>query len=458
MKRKTLKAYPERTLRVCFKKNIRDFTYLGRTVHGSFESGKCYELPLETGTALIERGVASRVFDPMSVESILKEYSSSDLGRDYFEKHFDRQRILDHLRAKAESFWIEILGKNTCPSCKKAELRPKIAGNRFEIRFSCPACKKSHKKNVLGSQFPNWIISSTIHNFFQGKTPKLIYRSLKVESTNRYLDFYRLLIGDYGLTLYEKERIPKKSAILDIRKHFSQKLRTFNSFMMLLIGGVECKELLVDDVFIRRSWTVADKEKWKRTPESQRRELKSKRFSYMIVFVDKATRFIVNVYTALHRDSLNFNEAFRETREIIKGSLLALIGDMLAPQIAASKLTFSEDEVFHDFQVLNIKEKEERNIIERRIRDLRETLPKRQRYSSDEVLEQLANIAWTGQNYLNPMAVLDGQTPAQRIGIPYPFDSEKGSECQLSWNWRVFMIWVDWVFNHATEILAAGVK
>jgi hypothetical protein len=458
MKRKTLTAYPERTLKVCFKKSLRDFTWAGHTVHGSFESGKCYELPLETGTALITMGVASRVLGSTSVENILKEYSSSDLGRDNFEKHFDRQRILDCLRAKAGSFWTEILGKNTCPNCKKAELRPKIARNRFAIKFSCPGCKKSYKKSVLGSQFPYWIISSTIHGFCQGKTPRRIYRSLKVESTNRYLDFYRLLIGDCGLTLYEKERIPKKSAILDIRKHFSQKLRTFNSFTMLLVGGVECKELLVDDAFIRKSWTAADIEKWKSTPKSQQRKLKSKRFSYMIVFVDKATRFIVNIYTALHRDSLNFNEAFRETKEMIKGSPLALIGDMLAPQVAAAKLTFSEDGVFHDFQVLNIKEKDERNIIERRIRDLRETLPKRQRYSSDEVLEQLASIALVGQNYLNPMAVLDGQTPAQRIGIPYPFDSEKGSECQLSWNWRVFMVWVDWVFDHATEILAAGLK
>jgi hypothetical protein len=452
-----LNAYPERTLKIRFKKSLQNFAFGDNIIRGPFKGGECYELPLETATHLITMGLASRDLSSVSVETVLKEYSASDLGKDYFEKHFDRQRNLDYLRAKASSFWTEILGIDTCPRCKKAKLLPRLARNRFAIEFNCPACHKTFKKNVSGSQFPSWVISSIIHNVFQGKTPGQIYRSLKAESTSRYLDFYPLLVRDDNLDLHRKERIPKKGAILCIRRHVSKKLRTFNSFMMLLMGGVESKAILVDDVFLRKSWTVPELEKWKKTPKRQRRKLKSKRFSYMIVFVDKATRFLINLYTALHRDSLNFNDAFRITKELLRGPVAVLIGDGLAPQIAAAGLTFGND-VFHDFEVLNIKEKGERNMIERRIRDLRETLPKRQRFSSDEVLEELASIAFVGQNYLHPLAVLGGNTPAQKIGIPYPFDSQVEGESQFSWNWRVFLCWVNWVLSHGRDILEAGIR
>lgn len=449
-----LEDYPERRIKLCFKKNLEFFTWAGETVHGPFEKGKIYELPYEAGKAIIKAGFASRELGALSLEKILKEFSDSPIQD--FEEQFDRQKILENLRTKSSTFWTEILGKKICPRCKKSIIIPKVMGNSFAIQSYCPACKRSFKKSAMGSQFSNWIISSIMNNFFQGRTPTQAQRSLKIESTNRYLDFYKLLIGGSKLNLEDKERIPKKSAILCIRRNYSRKLRTFNSFMMLLMGGLRCEKILVDDVFLRKSWTTAELERWKKTPKRLRRKLKSKRYSYMIVFLDKVTRFIIHVYTARNRDMLNFYEAFRETKKLVKGSFISFAGDKLWPQIQAARLIYPE--AHHDFKVRGIKNKGVLSIIEKRNRDLRETLQKRRKHSSNLVLKELVIIAVIGQNYLHSMKVLNWRTPAQAIGIPYPFDSDKDRNSQCSWNWRVFMIWVDWVCDHAIEILNAGIK
>jgi hypothetical protein len=453
--RKTLEAYAHRRMKVCFTKNLRFFEWSGGVVYGPFEESKVYDVPYDAGKSIINRGFASRELGSVSLEKILQEFS--DFPADDFEVQFDRRKVMNHLRTRALNFWSDILGNRICDRCRRGRIIPRLVGDKFVFEFFCPVCNKSYKKNVAGSQFSYWIIASAMNGFFQGKSLVEVRRSLKIESTNQYLHFHDILNCN-ELNIGHKERIPSKGAIIDILSGYSRRLKAFNSFMMLLMGNLPCKKVLVDDVFLRKSWTRNDLEKWKKTPRRLRRKLKSKRYSYMIVFLNKASNYIIDVYTARNRDLLNFNEAFRETKKIVGNSVNTLIGDKLWPQIQAAKMFFPEYGVTHDFKVRHIKNKDDLTVIERKNRDLRETLPKHRKHSSYSVLRNLVIVAMIGQNYLHPMEILEWKTPAEVTGIPYPFDSNKGENSEMSWNWRLFLVWIDWVINNAAEILTAGRK
>ena len=85
-------------------------------------------------------------------------------------------------------------------------------GKDFSMESNfCPNCDcYDDKRQMVRSQFENWVISTTVHNIFQGRMQAEVCQSLKVESTNRLLDF-----GD-------NSRIPENSSISDMLERVTE--------------------------------------------------------------------------------------------------------------------------------------------------------------------------------------------------------------------------------------------
>ncbi len=457
----SLDCFEKQRVKVCFKKELKSIVYGNGNgvIPGPFKIGKSYNLPFSAAVCLIKEGSAFIASGSLSIDGILADSSNFDL-------YFDRQKILDFIRSNVNVFWTEILGKNVCGHCGKTVRQtykkgsPKYRGVRkgafIESRCSCG---KPYRKYFVHGQYPDWVIASVMQNFFQGKTLQQVWLSLKSESINRYLDFFYPLVGDCQFSLGEKEITPSKNTVKRLLSETSKRISKFNSFMILLMGGLDCKTLFIDDAFARNILPADFKKKLSERTRAGRGELESKRFYYIIVSVDRDSRFILNAYVARHRNKLNFMEALDQTLHALKKKPEIVMGDKLAAMSQATEIILPSNEVIHSFEDLEPWEKGERNLIERRIRDLRQTFIKRRKSHSFNVLEQLAATAMIGLNYLVPMPeVLENNTPAQRMGIPYPFDSEKGRKSQSSWNWRVFLIWMNWIWDHETEILTSGLR
>lgn len=362
----------------------------------------------------------------VSSEDVLNRFDFKSFG-----ECFRREKVLAFLREKAASFPTAILHKSRCPKCKSSMISRFHRDSAVPRKYNyCVVCRKPYEiENFVGSHFPNWVLASVVSNAFQGKRPKEILQSLNVEATNRYLDFD------------EQSRLPDEKTLYDIIGKIADKLEKFNHLMILLIGGLQCIELLVDDAFAPRQT--------KRCKGSIRQR-GLERFYYAIVSLDRYKKFIIDVYVASSRDEYAFRVAFAEVKAMLSKLPQIVKGDLLAAMIEAAKVYFPVDRVVHDFKKLKPWEKRERNVIERRIRDLRKTLRKRQKCGSLTVQRNFTTIAKIGQNYLRPMEkALENRSAAQAMGIPYPF---------YPWDWRMFMIWIDWVFNNVSEILRAGLE
>jgi hypothetical protein len=383
-----------------------------------------YALPQFFGTA------TEFAIENMSVDDILNRF---DCDFKSFEQHFDIEKISAFLKEKAESFPTEILRRTYCPNpkCKRPMILRFHKNGAVPRKYHyCVVCRESHEiASFIGSHFPDWVLASIVSNAFQGKKPREILQSLQTEATNRYLDFD------------EQNKLPDEKTLYDVISKIAEKLEKFNRLMILLIGGLHCTELLIDDAFVRR------------TRRRHRRNVRQgglKRFYYAIVTIDRYKKFIIDVYIASSRDESAFRVAFAKAKMMLSELPQIVKGDLLAAMIEAAEAYFPVNRVVHDFKKLKPWEKRERNVIERRIRDLRKTLRKRQKCGSLAVQRNYATIAWIGQDYVKPMEkALNNRSAAQAVGIPYPF---------YPWDWRKLMIWIDWVFNNVSEILRAGLK
>jgi len=375
--------------------------------------------------------VSELSIDKLTVEDVLYDFD----WRNY-EKYFDRRKILAYLEKYAKLFEEKILGQVLCPYCKSSsvkEIGENSGGSKKHYR--CLDCKRKFKpRSFVKSHFSNWVIATILCCVFKGEKPQDIVKSLITEATNRRLDF--------GC----QEKIPDEKTLYDIIEKCAKKFEEFNDLMIRLRGGLQCKKLFCDDAFARKR----RKRRKKKLPYPKKKKSSPKRFYYAIVTMDADSRFIIVLFIARFRDKLAFRVAFAETEEKLRNLPEVIRGDKLAAMEKAAEAHFPKNEVKHDFRELKPWEKGELNKIERRIRDLRRTIRKRQKSGSKRVLENYAKIALIGINYLSPMEkALKGKSPAQAVGIPYPL---------YRWDWRKFMVWVDWVFEHIPEILKAGLK
>jgi len=366
----------------------------------------------------------------VTVEDFLFYSYSRDI-----DEYFDRQKILAFLEKKAQRFEDEIFAKVFCPKCKSSNVvRAMDKNGLFKGYYHCLKCKRKFKvKGFINSRFPDGELAVILANFAQGKRPREIFQLLVTEKTNHFLD--------YGVL----EKIPDEKTLYDIREKCAKKLQKFNDLMILLMGGIPCRTLFCDDAFAPRR-----RKKQRRHVRAKRRRRKKKRFYYAILSMDADSRFIICLYIAPFRDKKSFLNAFGKTEERLKGHPEIIRGDKLAAMQKAAEIFFPKNLVKHDFRKLKPWEKGDLMKIERKIRDVRKTVRKRQKFGSLKVLANLAVLAVINLNYLNPMQkALGGRSPAQAVGIPYPFCPH---------DWRKFMVWVDWVFEHISEILKAGLK
>ena len=375
-------------------------------------------------------GVSEFSIDKLTVEDVLYSFD----WRNY-EKYFDPQKILAYLEKHSKLFEEEILSQVFCPNCKSSSVK-EIGDNSGGSKkyYRCLDCKRKFKPNsFVKSHFSDWVIPSILCCVVKGEKPQDIVRALITEATNRRLDF--------GC----KEKIPDEKTLYDIIEKCARKFEKFNDLMIRLIGGLQCKKLFCDDLFARR------RRRRQKIPHFKRKSTKKpKRFYYAILTMDADFDFIIVLHIARFRDKCAFRVAFAETEEKLRNLPDVIRGDKLSAMEKAAESHFPKNEVKHDFRQLKPWEKGELNKIERRIRDVRRTIRKRQKSGSIRVLENYAKIALIGLDYLKPMdKALKGKSPAQAVGIPYPL---------YQWDWRKFMIWVDWVFGHVPEILKAGLK
>jgi len=361
-----------------------------------------------------------------SVEDVLNRFDPKS-----FDEYFERAKVLAFLKEKAESFPTGILGKARCPKCK-SDMIPRFHRNNTLPKkyYYCVVCRRSYEiASFVGSHFSDWVLASVVSNAFQGKKPREILQSLITEGTSRHLDYD------------EQNRLPDEKTIYDILSKIAEKLEKFNRLMILLIGGLHCTELLIDDTFARRT---------RKRGKRNLRQTRLRRFYYAIVTMDRYMKFIIDVYVASSRDKSAFRVAFARVKMMLRELPWIVKGDLLAAMVEAAKAYFPESKVVHDFKKLKPWEKRERNVYERRIRDIRKTLKKRQKCGSLAVQRDYAAIAKNGQNYLKPMEkALENRSAAQAVGIPYPF---------YPWDWRILMVWIDWLFNNLPEILRAGLN
>ncbi len=370
----------------------------------------------------------------ITVEEFLRCLNSNDFET-YFKAHFDPPKIQNYLKAKADSFEKEILGKVFCPrsDCKSQDT-VKVVDKKgvFGGYYRCQKCKEKFKpKRFIRSRFDDRTCALTILSFAQGKRPRQIFQLLETERTNIFLD--------YGVL----ETVPDEKTLYDILDKGAKKFEKFHELMIFLIGGIPCKVLYCDDAF-------APKRLSKHQPKASKKRRILKRFQYAIVTMGADSRFIIVLHVASFRDKKAFRDAFGITEGRLRNLPEFLKGDKLAAMVSAAPIYFPKDLVKHVFRRLKPWEKKELMRIERKIKDVRKTIPKRQKSGSLKVLRNLAIVSMSELDYLNPMEeALEGKTPAGVVGIPIPVCPH---------DWRKFMVWIDWLFCHLPEVLKAGLK
>jgi len=396
-------------------------------------------------------------FNNMTVEDFLLNYKSMNLGA-----YLDKAKIISFLEKKAKASKKEILPRVFCPRCKEPVSKDPRKKGPSEY-YHCPRCKKRFKaRGFINSRFTYGTCADVIANFAQNKFPRGIFELLVTSKTNHY--------EDYGII----REIPDEKTNYDILDKCARKFDKFHRVMLLLKGGIRCTTLFCDDAFARK--------RQKRQRRSQNvhvlpvsgytfcsntvevtynehapvpkkkcsRWKKQRRFYYAIMTLDADLRFIICLHVTASRDKAAFLATFSETIERLESLPKKIRGDELSAMIAAAADIFPKDFVIHDFRKLKPWEKKDLMKIERRIRDFRKTVGKRRKSGSIRVLSNLAVLAIIELDYLRPMErALKGRSPAQVAGLPYPFNP---------YDWRKFMIWVDWVFDFFPEILKSGLK
>ncbi|MEM2969440.1 MAG: hypothetical protein QXR63_00715 [Candidatus Bathyarchaeia archaeon] len=377
---------------------------------------------------------------PLNFEKITLKYVIQMLMDGSFDRYFDRSKIIGCLQHIAQNFE-RYYGREFCPECGSANVVSIPSYEGVKPYFCCKECGEKFKhKTFMGTHFEDWVICATIRGVFAGKLVSQIY----VDILNQKKDMNKA-----NLSL--KGKIPDEKTLYDIVDRAASKFLDINDFMILLLGGLNCSRLMCDDAFSRK-WR---QEKVKQTSingdlfntKSRRRK---RSFYYAIIAFDPDGRFIVAHYGSDKRDREAFEVVFRLATEKLKSTLKSVKGDKLKAMIQAAEKYLPKSLVKHEFEQLKPYEKKELCKIERCIRRLRETVGKRRRYGSLKVLRNYLTIAVIGTNYLTPLKILGGKTPAQTVGIPYPF-YEKG-------DWNTFLEWIRIIDVLLPKILKAGLK
>jgi len=344
-----------------------------------------------------------------------------------FDEYFDREKVVKCLKRFKDDFFEEYYGKEFCPRCLSANVEETKSYEGIKKSFRCKSCKKKFKhRGIVPTHFEDWVILKIVTGIYQGETMSKIRKDLEEELKSREKEFK------------VRTKIPSEKSIYDLGSRIADKLQKIIDFLILVIGGLKCRRIFCDDAFSRKVLTKS------------KRKRKDGRYYYVIVVLDADTRFIIVAYPSRTRDKTSFSIAFSLAKEKLSGMPKSVGGDKLKSMEAAAEEHLPKSKVRHAFQKLKPYEKEELNRIERRIRDIRETIGKRRKYGTLKVLKTYVAIAVIGINFLEPMDVLGGRTPAQAIGIPYPF-REVGS-------WEAFLEWVRVFQTLFPKILKAGLK
>jgi transcription elongation factor Elf1/transposase-like protein len=361
-----------------------------------------------------------------------------------FDKYFSRGKIIEYLQRIAQNFK-EYYGREFCPRCGSTKLITLTSYCGVKPYFQCKECgKRFTHKTVVETHFEDWVISATVRGVFAGKAVSQIH----VDILNQRKDMDKTNFEG----LKGKRKIPYEKTLYDIINKLDAKLLDFSDFEVLLLGGLICSRLMCDDAFAR---------KWRRKKGAKQtvingnlayiRVKRHKRsYYYAIIVFDPDGRFIVAHYGSDKRDKEAFEVAFRLAIEKLKSFPKSVKGDKLRAMVQAAERCFPKSQVMHEFEKLKPFEKKELCKIERCIRRLRKTVGKRRRYGSLKVLRNYLTIAVIGTNYLTPMKVLEGKTPAQNVGIPYPFYEKE--------DWNTFLEWVRIIDMLLPQILKAGLK
>lgn len=355
-----------------------------------------------------------------------------------FDVYFDRGRILDFLEKLNRDFFSKYYGREFCPRCFSQDLEelPYPSVKRF---YECRACgKRFVQRNIVGTHFEDWVVLTLVSGILSGKSIGEIRQSMEEQMA--------YMCRRFGL----KTKIPDEKTLFDLGSRIAEELADLNNFLILLKGGLECEKIFCDDAFSRRM---------RRKPRQGQKMLNGSlilarkrrgQFYYVIVVMCASTRFIIVAYPSRKRDAAAFSAAFYFARLLLKNWPKVVKGDKLKGMEQAARKLLGGRQVQLDFQKLKPFEKGELNKIERRIRSLRVSIKKSRKYGSLKVLKTYVHIATIYNNYLKPMKVLGGKTPAQAVGLPYPFRDFAPLEAFLEWARIVKLLF--------PKILRAGIK
>lgn len=359
----------------------------------------------------------------------------------HFDKYFDRSKIIGYLQHIAQNFE-RYHGREFCPRCGSANVVSISSYEGVKPYFHCKECRKKFRhKTFIGTHFEDWILCATIRGVFAGKLMSQIYADILNQ---------RKEMGKVNSQIL-KAKIPDEKTLYDITDRSASKVLDVNDFMLLLLGGINCSCLMCDDAFSRK-WRQKRKGKQLTINKGLNTKIRHRKGSYYyaLIALDSDGRFIIVHYASEKRDRKAFEILFGLAIRKLKSLPKKVKGDKLKPMIQAAEKYLPKSIVKHEFEKLKPFEKKELCKIERCIRRLRKTIGKRRRFGSIKVLRNYLTIAVIGTNYLTPMKVLDGKTPAQTIGIPYPFYEKE--------DWNTFLEWVRIIDVLLPKILKVGLK
>ena len=355
-----------------------------------------------------------------------------------FDKYFDRKRIIKYLWYIGENIK-KYSRREYCPRCgsSKVKMVPNYEGAK--PYFECRVCRKRFvHRPLVQTHFSDWVIEELVEGVYSGKPMKKIIRDIERHA-------------DEDL----KDKIPDEKTLYDLLDRVAAFLSDFDIFLVLLCGGLKSNRLMFDDAFSRRR---GHRKRCKQksiggnivVSRGKSRRRKFKRYYYTIVVLDPDLRCIVAGHASDKRDRIAFSIAFMMAREKMSRLPLLVKGDKLRAMVEAAEEWFPKNQVKHEFEKLSKYEKKELNKIENRIRKLRETIGKRRKYGSLNVLRNYLTIAIIGTNYLERIKILGNRAPMEVVGVPYPKPNR--------WGWRYFLQYARIVRIMLPYILKASLK
>lgn len=301
--------------------------------------------------------------------------------------------------------------------------------------FECEFCgKRFVHRPVVTTHFNDWVIVELVKGVYSGKFMSKIVEDIEEHAGENIRD-----------------KVPDEKTLYDLLDRVAEVLSDIDTFLVLLIGGLNCKRVMCDDAFSRRRRSSKRyRQKSLRGNVVFFRGKKRRRYYYVIVVLDPDLRFILVSHASENRDKEAFCIAFAEAKQKMNGLPQVVKGDKLRAMMQAAELYFPKGKVRHDFQKLSKYHKKELNKIENRIRKLRETVGKRRKFGSLKVLKNYLTIAVIGTNYLKRMRVLGDRAPAEVAGIPYPAPIRR--------KWYYFLEYARIVYAILPQILKFGLK